>query len=101
MYLCSFFFFFSAIVVGPCFKGDNMDISSIPPGFESLVPFPLRKMEHDQVSNYSSAGKPFRAENIQLESRCNDAKTGSSHGYRSFITQNQLDSSSIEQIEQV
>lgn len=75
-----------------------MDISSIPPGFESLVPFTLKKMEHDQVSNCSSSGNPTRAENIQLESQCNDAKPSTSPRYRSLIKQNQLDSSSVEQV---
>lgn len=75
-----------------------MDISSIPPGFESLVPFALKKMEHDQVSNCSSSGNLSRAENIQLESQSNDAKPSTSSMYRSLIKENQLDSSSIEQV---
>ncbi|KAH6802953.1 Transcription factor jumonji family protein / zinc finger family protein [Perilla frutescens var. frutescens] len=76
-----------------------MDIQSIPPGFESIVPFTMKKMEDDQVSNYSSSANASKAENIQLETHCDDLKTSTSLKHRSLIKHNHLDSSSRDQIE--
>ncbi|KAL1542259.1 putative lysine-specific demethylase JMJ16 [Salvia divinorum] len=76
-----------------------MDISLIPPGFEAFAPLNLTKMECDQASNYASSANPSMAENIQFGTQCNNANTSMSLRHISLIKQNQLDSSSSDQIE--
>ncbi|KAL8533355.1 hypothetical protein ACS0TY_009660 [Phlomoides rotata] len=79
-------------LVGPCFKGDNMDIQSIPSGFESLA-FDLKRREDTQVNNNSRSASA----SIKLETPCDYSKTSSSwHGSRLRYNK---PSSSTEQIE--
>ncbi|KAL8461502.1 hypothetical protein ACS0TY_032832 [Phlomoides rotata] len=79
-------------LVGPCFKGDNMDIQSIPSGFESLA-FDLKRREDTQVSNNSRSASA----SIKFETPCDYSKTSSSwHGSRLRYNK---PSSSTDQIE--
>ncbi|XP_042054007.1 putative lysine-specific demethylase JMJ16 isoform X3 [Salvia splendens] len=54
-------------LVGPCIKDDSMEIPSIPPGFESLVPFTLKRSEDNQVGSYSSSGNAFEKQTVKTE----------------------------------
>lgn len=54
-------------LVGPCIKDDNMEIPSIPPGFESLVPFTLKRSADSQVGSYSSSGNGFEPQTVKSE----------------------------------
>ncbi|XP_042049740.1 lysine-specific demethylase JMJ18-like isoform X2 [Salvia splendens] len=56
-------------LVGPCIKDDSMEIPSIPPGFESLVPVPftLKTSEDNQVGSYSSSGNAFEQQTVRTE----------------------------------
>lgn len=54
-------------LVGPCIKDDSMEISSIPPGFESLAPFTLKRSEDNQVGSYSSSGSAVEAQTVKSE----------------------------------
>ncbi|XP_047956926.1 lysine-specific demethylase JMJ18-like [Salvia hispanica] len=76
-----------------------MDSSLIPPGFEAFASLYLAKMEGDQASNCASSANPSMAENIQLGTQCNNTNTSMSIRHISLIKQNQLDSSSSDQIE--
>lgn len=42
-------------LVRTCIKEENMDIPSIPPGFESLAPFILKKVEDKEIKMSHSA----------------------------------------------
>lgn len=59
-------------LVRHCIKEEDMDISAIPPGFESLAPFTLKKVENSRLminqSSAASESKPHRSQgetNIQ------------------------------------
>lgn len=54
-------------LVGPCVKGDNMEISAIPPGFESLVPFTLKRVQNNQNNGYSGPVVASGTHKIKLE----------------------------------
>lgn len=74
-------------------------MSSIPPGFESLVPFTLKKKGDDQVSKYSNSANASKAESVQLDTKCDAAKTSMPLRHRPLIKHDQLDCSSSDQIE--
>ncbi|KAI3470687.1 hypothetical protein Pfo_027350 [Paulownia fortunei] len=86
---------------GRCVKEDNMEISSVPPGFESLVPFPLKRMEDNQVSCYSRSVSASEAQNVRLETEydCNDNSKTKSLRHRPWIKYNQSDSRSGDEFE--
>ncbi|XP_042000102.1 putative lysine-specific demethylase JMJ16 isoform X1 [Salvia splendens] len=54
-------------LVGPCIKDDSIEIS-IPPGFESLVPFTLKRSEDNQDGSYSSSGNAFEQQRVDFDS---------------------------------
>lgn len=54
-------------LVGPCIKDDSMEIPSIPPGFESLAPFTLKRSEDNQVGSYSSSGSAVEPRTVKSE----------------------------------
>ncbi|KAL0321955.1 UNVERIFIED_CONTAM: putative lysine-specific demethylase [Sesamum calycinum] len=84
-------------LVGPCVKEDSMEIPSIPPGFESLVPFNLKRTEDNQVSSYSSSASAVESLTVKLEKEVDsndDSKTVKSLRRRLGIKYNQFDNSS-------
>ncbi|KAI3458728.1 hypothetical protein Pfo_015391 [Paulownia fortunei] len=90
-------------LVGPCVKEDGMEIPSIPPGFESLVPpFTVKRAEENQVVSYSSSASVVEARTVKLETEidCNDdSKTMKSLRRRPGIKYNQFDNSSGDEYE--
>lgn len=84
-------------LVGPCIKDDSMEIPSIPPGFESLVPFTLKRSEDNQVGSYSSSGnavEPRTAKSeVEFDSN-NDSQAMKSVRRRVGMKYNQFDNSS-------
>ncbi|KAL0303699.1 UNVERIFIED_CONTAM: putative lysine-specific demethylase [Sesamum radiatum] len=89
-------------LVGPCVKEDSMEIPSIPPGFESLVPFNLKRTEDNQVSSYSSSASAVESLTVKLEKEVDsndDSKTVKSLRRRLGIKYNQFDNSSGDEHE--
>ncbi|KAL0401389.1 UNVERIFIED_CONTAM: putative lysine-specific demethylase [Sesamum latifolium] len=89
-------------LVGPCVKEDSMEIPSIPPGFESLVPFNLKRTEDNQVSSYSSSASAVESLAVKLEKEVDsndDSKTVKSLRRRLGIKYNQFDNSSGDEHE--
>ncbi|PIN21766.1 hypothetical protein CDL12_05536 [Handroanthus impetiginosus] len=87
-------------LVGHCVKEDNMEIPSIPPGFESLVPFTLKRMHDNQVSSYSRSASASEAQKNQLETEyaCNgNSKTIKARRRRAWIKYTDSDSSSCDE----
>ncbi|GER34913.1 transcription factor jumonji (jmj) family protein [Striga asiatica] len=60
-------------LVGLCAKEDNMEPLSIPPGFESLAPFTLKKMNNNQVSSYSGYIGASKVKNVQVKTEDNSS----------------------------
>ncbi|KAJ8562693.1 hypothetical protein K7X08_031145 [Anisodus acutangulus] len=55
-------------LVRHCIKEEDMDISAIPPGFESLAPFTLKKVENNQLMiNQSSSVSESKSHRSQVE----------------------------------
>lgn len=89
-------------LVGPCIKDDSMEIPSIPPGFESLVPFTLKRSEDSQVGSYSSSSNAFEQKTVKTEvdfDSNDDSKAMKSLKRRVGIKYNQLDKSSGDEHE--
>ncbi|KAH6802393.1 Transcription factor jumonji family protein / zinc finger family protein [Perilla frutescens var. frutescens] len=84
-------------LVGPCIKDDSMEIPSIPPGFESLVPFTLKRSEDNQVGCYSSSGNDVDTRTVKSEVEFDsndDSKALKSLRRRVGMKYNQVDNSS-------
>ncbi|XP_057778713.1 putative lysine-specific demethylase JMJ16 isoform X2 [Salvia miltiorrhiza] len=89
-------------LVGPCIKDDSMEIPSIPPGFESLVPFPLKRSEDNQVGSYTSSGNAFEQQTVKTEvdfDSNDDSKAMKSVRRRVGIKYSQFDHSSGDEHE--
>ncbi|KAL8539023.1 hypothetical protein ACS0TY_000863 [Phlomoides rotata] len=88
-------------LVGPCVKEDSMEMPLIPPGFESFVPFTVKKAENHQLGSYSSSASAVEPQiKLEIESDCNDdPKTTKSLRRRSGVKYNQLDNSSDNECE--
>ncbi|KAK4480459.1 hypothetical protein RD792_013532 [Penstemon davidsonii] len=89
-------------LVGPFVKEENMEIPSIPPGFESLVPFTIKRVEHNEVSSYSSPTGASESRSDLLETGMNcdeDSKTMKLLRRRPGIKCNQIDNSSGDECE--
>ncbi|KAH6762658.1 Transcription factor jumonji family protein / zinc finger family protein [Perilla frutescens var. hirtella] len=89
-------------LVGPCIKDDSMEISSIPPGFESLVPFTLKRSEDNQVSCCSSSGNAVETRTVKSEVEFDsndDSKVLKSLRRRVGMKYNQVDNSSGDDLE--
>lgn len=88
-------------LVGPCMKEDSMEMPSIPPGFESFVPFSVKNAENHLVCSYSNSANPVAQQiKLETESDCNDdPKTAKSLRRRSEVKYNQLDNSSDDECE--
>ncbi|MCE3050236.1 hypothetical protein HAX54_046715 [Datura stramonium] len=55
-------------LVRHCIKEEDMDISAIPPGFESLAPFTLKKVDNNRLMiNQSSASSESKSHKSQVE----------------------------------
>lgn len=74
---------------------------SIPPGFESFVPFSVKKAENHRVGSYSSSGSAVEPRiKLEIQSDCNDdPKTTKSLRRRSGVKYNQHDNSSDNECE--
>ncbi|PIN09991.1 DNA-binding protein jumonji/RBP2/SMCY, contains JmjC domain [Handroanthus impetiginosus] len=89
-------------LIGPCVKEDSMEFPSIPPGFESLVPFTVKRAEDNQVSSYSGSASAVESQAVRMETEydCNDdLKTIKSVRRRPGIKHNQLGNSSGDEYE--
>ena len=84
-------------LVGPCIKDDSMEIS-IPPGFESLVPFTLKRSEDNQDGSYSSSGNAFEQQRVDFDSN-DDSKAMKSVRRRVGIKYSQFNHSSGDEHE--
>lgn len=85
-------------LVRACVKEENMEIPAIPPGFESLTPFSLKKVEGKAMkTNYSTpvTCSGMRTTQTVTESQCNaDSKILKSLRRRHCINYGQPDNSS-------
>lgn len=55
-------------LVRHCIKEEDMDISAIPPGFESLAPFTLKQVENNRLMiNQSSTASESKSDRSQVE----------------------------------
>ncbi|KAL7146987.1 hypothetical protein ABFS83_06G078800 [Erythranthe nasuta] len=89
-------------LVGPCMKEDSMEIPSIPPGFESFVPFTVKRAEDNQVGSYSSSARVVESQTVKLETEfdCNnDSQTMKTLRRRPGVKYNQVDNSSCDENE--
>ncbi|KAK6156205.1 hypothetical protein DH2020_010453 [Rehmannia glutinosa] len=89
-------------LVGPCVKEDSMEMPSIPPGFESLVSFTVKRTEVNQVGSYSSSRSAVESRTVKLETDFDsndDSKTMKSLRRKPGIKYNQLDNSSGDEYE--
>ncbi|KAG8380709.1 hypothetical protein BUALT_Bualt06G0044100 [Buddleja alternifolia] len=89
-------------LVGPCVKDDSMEIPSIPPGFESLVPFTLKRVEDNHAISYPGAATASESQKVKLESVLDsndDSKTMKPLRRRPGIKYNQFDNSSGDEYE--
>lgn len=83
-------------LVGPCVKEDIMEIPSIPPGFESLVSFTVKRVDDNKLGCYSSSASIVEPQTVKLETDFDckdDLKTMKSHRRRPGIKYKQFDSS--------
>ncbi|XP_059665739.1 putative lysine-specific demethylase JMJ16 isoform X2 [Cornus florida] len=91
-------------LVRPCVKEENMDIPSIPPGFESLTSFTLKRVEDNETMTSCSASVSATEPQSETEFDCSDdAKIMRSRRRRPWINYSQFDNSSGDEgdIEQV
>ncbi|CAA3005164.1 lysine-specific demethylase JMJ16 [Olea europaea subsp. europaea] len=82
---------------GPCVKEENMEISSIPPGFESLVPFTLKRVEDNKISSYCASADTSGTQTVQIETEfesSDDLKFMKSLRRRPWINYSQFDNNS-------
>lgn len=86
-----------------------MEISSIPPGFESLVPFTLKRVEDNKISSYCASADTSGTQTVQIETEfesSDDLKFMKSLRRRPWINYSQFDNNSgnesdSEQVDQV
>jgi hypothetical protein len=100
-YFMDILVFFTALMgtelARACVKEENMEIPSIPPGFESLAPFTLKKVEPEEMKmNYSTPVAGSVSQTTQMvESECGEnTKIVKSLRRRPWINYCQLDNSS-------
>ncbi|XP_073271797.1 putative lysine-specific demethylase JMJ16 isoform X1 [Primulina huaijiensis] len=89
-------------LVGPCAKGDNMYLPTIPPGFESLAPFTVNRAEDNQVtlSTTSDCATESQTETLQMVVNCNDdLKTSKCSRRRPWIKYCEFDNNSGDESE--
>lgn len=64
-------------LVRHCIKEEDMDISAIPPGFESLAPFTLKKVENNRLMiNQSSTASESKSHRSQVETNIEGNEDG-------------------------
>lgn len=64
-------------LVRHCVKEEDMDISSIPPGFESLAPFTLRKVDNNRLMiNQPSSVSESKSHGSQVETYIEGTEDG-------------------------
>lgn len=64
-------------LVRHCIKEEDMDISAIPPGFESLAPFTLKKVDNNRLMiNQSSAASESKSHRSQVETEIEGNEDG-------------------------
>ncbi|KAL3523734.1 hypothetical protein ACH5RR_016568 [Cinchona calisaya] len=85
-------------LVRTCMREESMEISSIPPGFESLAPFTLKKVENKQTKKRHSpsvSGSESQTTRMEIEFEYSEEdKMAKSMRRRPCINYRQLDSSS-------
>ncbi|XP_057477100.1 putative lysine-specific demethylase JMJ16 [Actinidia eriantha] len=85
-------------LVRHCVKEENMDIPPVPPGFESLTSFSLKRVEDKEiVSTCSASTTTSESQTVQMESgfeSCDDAKITRARRRRPWINYSRLDDSS-------
>ncbi|XP_052187665.1 putative lysine-specific demethylase JMJ16 [Diospyros lotus] len=85
-------------LVRPCVKEENMEISPIPPGFESFTSFTLKRVEDKEVVTTTCASvSASDKQAVQLENKFEtgeDAKFSRPHRNRPWINYSQFDDSS-------
>lgn len=85
-------------LVRTCIKEENMEISSIPPGFESLVPFTLKKVEDKEIkmsNSPSASGSESQKTRMEIEFECcEEGKLAKTMRRRPWINHFPLDNSS-------
>ncbi|XP_051121315.1 putative lysine-specific demethylase JMJ16 [Andrographis paniculata] len=55
-------------LAGFCVEDENMEMPSIPPGFESLAPFTLKRADSNQVNDYLGTANASEEQSVHLES---------------------------------
>lgn len=96
------YFNFSAVMgtelAGPRVKEEKMEIPSIPPGFESLVPFTLKRVDdHKGFSSASDSVSEPQASQLKTEFACkNDSSIMKTLRRRSSINYSQFSNSSSD-----
>ncbi|KAA8539005.1 hypothetical protein F0562_025697 [Nyssa sinensis] len=85
-------------LVRPCVKEESMDIPLIPPGFESLTSFTLKRVEDNEImTSCSASASASEPQTIQMQSEfdcSDDAKITRSLRRRPWINYNRFDNSS-------
>lgn len=85
-------------LVRPCVKEENMDIPSIPPGFESLTTFTLKREEDNEMTSscsVSASASESQTAHVEMEFECSEvAKTTRSLRRRPWINYGQYDNNS-------
>lgn len=85
-------------LVRPCVKEDNMDIPSIPPGFESMTAFTLKRVENNDITaSCSVSASTSESQTSQMETEfenSEEAKMTRSLRHRPWINYGQYDNSS-------
>lgn len=85
-------------LVRPCVKEENMDIPSIPPGFESLTTFTLKREEDNEMTSscsVSASASESQTAHVEMEFECSeDAKITRSLRRRPWINYGRYDNNS-------
>ena len=64
-------------LVRTCIKEENMDIPSIPPGFESIAPFTLKKVEDKDIKvDHSPSASGSESQSTRMEIEIEYSKEG-------------------------
>ncbi|XP_073139377.1 putative lysine-specific demethylase JMJ16 [Henckelia pumila] len=89
-------------LVGPCAKEDNMDLPTIPPGFESLAPFTLKRVEDNQITLSTTSACATESHTVTLQTTVesnDDLKTSKCSRRRPWIKYCEFDNNSGDESE--